>query len=57
MLRAELSVGIQPKPEALHACGLMIVNPPWRLEDELKILLPALQAALAANGDGRYRLD
>jgi 23S rRNA (adenine2030-N6)-methyltransferase len=57
VLRAELSVGIQPKPEALHACGLMIVNPPWRLEDELKILLPALQAALAANGGGQYRLD
>ena len=57
VLRAELSVGTQPKPEALHACGLMIVNPPWRLEDELKILLPALQAALAANGGGQYRLD
>ena len=57
VLRAEISIGTPPKPEALHACGLMLINPPWRLEDELKILLPALRTALAANGGGRYRLD
>jgi 23S rRNA (adenine2030-N6)-methyltransferase len=57
MLRAELSIGTLPKPEALHACGLILINPPWRLEDELKILLPALRTALAANSDALYRLD
>lgn len=57
VLRAELSVGTLPKPEALHASGLILINPPWRLEDELKILLPALRTALAANRDAYYRLD
>ncbi len=57
VLRAELSVGLQPKPEALHACGLIIVNPPWLLEDELKILLPALRTALATGGGAQHRLD
>lgn len=57
ILRAELSIGMQPKPEALHACGLMIVNPPWLLEDELKIVLPALRNVLATGTDGQCRLD
>jgi 23S rRNA (adenine2030-N6)-methyltransferase len=58
ILRAELSVGVQAqKPDALHACGLAIVNPPWPLEDELKTLLPVLSRSLAAGGRGNYRLD
>jgi 23S rRNA (adenine2030-N6)-methyltransferase len=58
ILRAELSVGAHPqKPEALHACGLMVVNPPWPLENELKIVLPALVRSLSANGGGHSRLD
>lgn len=58
ILRAELSVGVQTKkPDALHACGLAVINPPWPLEDELKTLLPALSRSLAAGGRGNYRLD
>jgi 23S rRNA (adenine2030-N6)-methyltransferase len=57
VLRAELSIGVPPKPEGLRASGLMLINPPWRLEDELKILLPALRMALAVSRDAHYRLD
>ena len=44
-------------PERLRACGLIIVNPPWTLEGELKLLLPQLLAALAQGPDGSWRLD
>ncbi len=58
ILRAEFSVGVQArKPDALHACGLAIINPPWPLEDELKTLLPALSRSLGAGGGGNYRVD
>jgi 23S rRNA (adenine2030-N6)-methyltransferase len=58
ILRAELSVGAPTdKPDALHACGLIVINPPWPLEDELKTLLPALSRSLASGGRGNYRLD
>ena len=58
ILRAELSVGAPTeKPDALHACGLIVINPPWPLEDELKTLLPALSRSLASGGRGSYRLD
>jgi 23S rRNA (adenine2030-N6)-methyltransferase len=54
ILRAELAVGARAA-ERLAGTGLIVVNPPWRLEDELKALLPALAAALAENGG--VRLD
>jgi 23S rRNA (adenine2030-N6)-methyltransferase len=43
-LRAELSL---PGRNGLRGSGLILVNPPWRLESELAVLLPALSRALA----------
>jgi 23S rRNA (adenine2030-N6)-methyltransferase len=36
---------------------MIVVNPPFILEDELKILLPALADVLADNGLGGHRID
>jgi len=44
ILQAEL---ILPSREGLRGSGLILVNPPWRLEGELVVLLPALFRALA----------
>jgi 23S rRNA (adenine2030-N6)-methyltransferase len=55
VLTVELQVA-PPDAERLTACGLLVINPPWRLEDELKTLLPALASAVSA-GNGRFRLD
>jgi 23S rRNA (adenine2030-N6)-methyltransferase len=55
MLRAELTMALVPAAERLAGTGLIVVNPPWRLETELTTLLPALAAVLAQNG--RARLD
>ena len=43
-LQAELKL---PAREGLRGSGLIVVNPPWRLESELAVLLPALHRALA----------
>jgi 23S rRNA (adenine2030-N6)-methyltransferase len=66
VLRAELGVGrspADPDPEKLRAaarlaaCGLIVINPPWTLADELAILLPALAGALSEAGQGSHRVD
>jgi 23S rRNA (adenine2030-N6)-methyltransferase len=57
MLRAELIVTPLRDPARLNGSGLILVNPPWRLEAELKILLPALLRILARDGAGRFTLD
>lgn len=61
VLRAELLVAPPAAEGPLAGSGLIIVNPPWPLEAELKVLLPTLAPLLAregaAGGRGMWRLD
>jgi 23S rRNA (adenine2030-N6)-methyltransferase len=57
ILRAELNVAPISDPSRLNGCGLILVNPPWTLESELSVLLPALAAILGRDGKGGFRLD
>ena len=56
ILRVEVEVA-PIDPERLNGSGIVIVNPPWTLERELKILLPALMSVLARTGKGDVRID
>jgi len=49
MLRAELTVA-PPEAGTLYGTGMILVNPPFVLEDELRTILPALATVL---GDGK----
>ena len=53
VLRAEVDFALQREPERRAGCGLIVVNPPWTLADELEILLPVLAKVFA----GGYRVD
>ena len=57
ILRAELNVAPLSDPARLNGCGLILVNPPWTLEDELSVLLPGLAGILGRDGKGGFRLD
>lgn len=57
LLRAELMVAPLSDPTRLNGSGLILVNPPWTLESELSVLLPALQSILQRENRGGYRLD
>jgi 23S rRNA (adenine2030-N6)-methyltransferase len=41
----------------LVGAGLLVVNPPWRLEQELTVLLPELARALAQDERPQLRTD
>lgn len=56
ILRAEMTTANMPAADRLIGSGLIIVNPPWTLERQLAVLLPALAAALS-DGKGGFRLD
>jgi len=56
VLRAELAVGATSAQGPLGGCGLIIINPPWTLADELSVLLPALAKALSSR-NSNHRLD
>jgi len=57
ILRAELIVSALSDPSRLNGSGLILVNPPWTLENELKILLPTLAGILGRGGKGCFTLD
>ena len=57
MLRVELVVRAPAHPPRLFGSGLIIVNPPYTLEAELRVLLPALAAVLGENGRGGSRVE
>jgi 23S rRNA (adenine2030-N6)-methyltransferase len=57
ILRAELNVAPLSDPTRLNGCGLILVNPPWTLESELSVLLPALAGILGREVNGGFRLD
>jgi len=56
-LRLEFSVAPQLADAALASTGLLIVNPPWTLQGELKTILPELAKPLGQGGAGRFRLE
>jgi 23S rRNA (adenine2030-N6)-methyltransferase len=57
MLRAEISIAPDRAAERLAGTGLIVVNPPWILEAELALLLPALATVLGREHPGTFRLD
>ena len=56
VLRAEILVAPLSDPSRLNGAGMVIVNPPWRLENELWVLLPVL-ASILGEDTGKFRLD
>lgn len=56
VLVAELSVGEVPGPGPMTATGMVMINPPWRLEEQLRQVLPWLHGALSPGGRGRWEV-
>ncbi|MDP3816300.1 23S rRNA (adenine(2030)-N(6))-methyltransferase RlmJ [Pseudomonas sp.] len=56
LLRVELYVHPTDEAARLNGSGLVISNPPWGLEDELKQILPWL-AQLLGQSQGGWRMD
>lgn len=52
-----LSMNIGGQADGLKNTGLLIVNPPYTLEDEARALLPCLTRLLAQGEDAYYKID
>lgn len=57
ILRLELSLRNPSTPPRLHGTGMIVVNPPFVLEEEMRIVLPALAALLSDEGRGRCKIE
>ncbi|HEY4135166.1 MAG TPA: 23S rRNA (adenine(2030)-N(6))-methyltransferase RlmJ [Alphaproteobacteria bacterium] len=52
ILAAELMIHDGDDPERFNGCGLVLVNPPWKLAEELQEILPFLARVLRQGGEG-----
>lgn len=57
LLRAELCVRARETEPVFRGCGLIVMNPPFVLMDELRTLLPELARVLGRDGQGSWRAD
>ena len=57
LLAAELCVHPDDSRAGLNGSGILVVNPPWRFEEDLRQALPRLHAMLAERGAGRTRVE
>lgn len=57
LLKVELRVRRAVAEGGLAGSGLIIVNPPWPLEEELRLLVPALCERLAQSADAGWSVE
>lgn len=57
LLRLELTVRPADSPLGLNGSGLIIANPPWKFDEELRPALAELHRVLAPRGAGGSRVD
>ena len=56
-LRLEFTVAAAQPDGALSACGVIVVNPPWKLAADMEIIAPALVELLGRDPGRRYLVD
>lgn len=56
-LRVDLLIRTPQDVTKLNGCGMMIVNPPYLLEEKLRVLLPFLADRLARGEGARWRVE
>ncbi|MGE0372558.1 MAG: 23S rRNA (adenine(2030)-N(6))-methyltransferase RlmJ [Gammaproteobacteria bacterium] len=52
----ELGVEPDARERGMTASGMIVVNPPWTLHEEMEAVLPFLADALGRDGGGHYRM-
>ena len=57
ILRLELTIDSPSTPPSLHGTGMIVVNPPYVLEQEMRLVLPALAELLGDEGRGRFSIS
>lgn len=57
ILRLELTIRRPSTPPRLYGTGMIVVNPPFVLEEEMRELLPALAEVLADDGRGGWSVE
>jgi 23S rRNA (adenine2030-N6)-methyltransferase len=56
LLAVELIIYPPTMPTLLNGCGMLFINPPWQMDEEIKKFLPWLWQTLSPNQQGSYEM-
>ncbi|OOF49697.1 23S rRNA (adenine(2030)-N(6))-methyltransferase RlmJ [Rodentibacter genomosp. 1] len=57
ILKIELAVRPDSDQRGMTASGMIVINPPWTLENQMKMLLPYLSKILVPEGTGSWKVE
>jgi 23S rRNA (adenine2030-N6)-methyltransferase len=57
VLRLEITVRERDDSGIIPGCGMLVINPPWRFEEEATVIVEWLARRLGGGGTGRSRVD
>ncbi|HSD68550.1 MAG TPA: 23S rRNA (adenine(2030)-N(6))-methyltransferase RlmJ [Woeseiaceae bacterium] len=57
MLNLELVIADRNADVGMYGCGMILVNPPWTLRNDMELALPYLAEKLGRNIDSSYRIE
>jgi 23S rRNA (adenine2030-N6)-methyltransferase len=57
VLRVEIEVRERDESGIIPGCGMVVINPPWRFDEEAKRIVPWLAKKLLVSGKGGARVD
>jgi 23S rRNA (adenine2030-N6)-methyltransferase len=57
VLRVEIDLYKTERIDRLNGCGVAVIHPTWRLDDEMTRVLAAITPILARDSNGRYRVE
>src|SRR6185437_3363579 len=57
IVRSELLIAAAGDAERLRGSGLILINPPWQLPEQMAVLAPALATVFGNAAEGSSRLD
>lgn len=56
-LRIELQIDKPTADFGMYGSGMFVINPPWLLQDQMKIVLPLLRDILGKNGNSTFLVE
>ena len=57
ILQIELAVRPDSDQRGMTASGMIVINPPWQLENQMKTILPYLTRTLVPEGTGSWKVS
>ena len=57
VMNIDLTIADRHSLPGMYGCGMLVINPPWTLREDMELALPYLISKLALNGKGAFHIE